>query len=42
VFGYNRIMIDWEYGYAASMYLIVVLIILIYVSLWFTVSRKMR
>jgi len=42
LFGYNKIMIDWEYGYAASLYLVVILIILLYVSIWFIVSRKMR
>ncbi|MEM1877087.1 MAG: sugar ABC transporter permease [Ignisphaera sp.] len=40
LFGYNRIMIDNEYGYAASMYLVVVLIIVAYVTLWFTISRR--
>jgi arabinogalactan oligomer/maltooligosaccharide transport system permease protein len=42
IFGYNKIMIDWEYGYAASLYVVVVLIILIYVSIWFIASRRMR
>jgi arabinogalactan oligomer/maltooligosaccharide transport system permease protein len=42
VFGYNKIMIDGEYGYAASLYIVVILIILIYVSIWFIASRKMR
>ncbi len=42
LFGYNKIMLDKEYGYAASIYLVVVAIILIYVSIWFMISRKMR
>jgi len=40
VFGYNRIMIDREYGYAALMYLIVIAIILVYVALWFSIMRR--
>jgi len=42
LFGYNKIMIDQEYGYAASIYLVVIGIILIYVSIWFLISRRMR
>lgn len=40
VFGYNRIMIDREYAYAASMYIVVVAIILVYVAAWFKVMRR--
>lgn len=40
IFGYNRIMIDREFGYAASMYLIVLAIILTYVVLWFKLMKK--
>ncbi|MEM4717721.1 MAG: sugar ABC transporter permease [Desulfurococcaceae archaeon] len=41
IFGYNRIMIDREFAYAASMYLIVLAIILTYVALWFRLMKKM-
>ncbi len=40
IFGYNRIMIDREFGYAASMYIVVVAIILIYVVLWFKLMGR--
>lgn len=40
LFGYNRVMIDNEWGYAASIYLIILAIILTYVSTWFMLSRK--
>ncbi|MGC8954024.1 MAG: carbohydrate ABC transporter permease, partial [Desulfurococcus sp.] len=34
VFGYYRVIIDQEYGYAASVYLVILAIILVYVTLW--------
>ncbi|MEM4789180.1 MAG: sugar ABC transporter permease, partial [Ignisphaera sp.] len=40
LFGYNRIMINNEYGYVASVYLVVIFIIMVYVALWFLVTRK--
>jgi arabinogalactan oligomer/maltooligosaccharide transport system permease protein len=40
LFGYNRMYIDNLYGYAASIYLVVVIIILVYVGLWYALSRK--
>jgi len=40
LFGYNKVMIDNEWGYAASLYLVIFLIILAYVTAWFTISRR--
>ena len=42
VFGYYRITIDREYGYAASIYLIVLAIILAYVAIYFKFLKKSR
>jgi len=43
VLGYNKV--TWgteggEYGYAAAIYLVIVLIILAYVAVWFKLSRR--
>ncbi|MEM2804162.1 MAG: sugar ABC transporter permease, partial [Zestosphaera sp.] len=35
LYGYHRFMRDYEWGYAASFYLIVVLILSVYVYVWF-------
>ncbi len=40
LFGYDRVTIDKQYGYAAATYVVVVLIILAYVALWFYYSRR--
>ncbi|WP_440059968.1 carbohydrate ABC transporter permease [Thermogladius sp. 4427co] len=40
LFGYDRVTIDKQYGYAAATYVVVVLIILAYVAVWFYYSRK--
>ncbi|ADM27520.1 binding-protein-dependent transport systems inner membrane component [Ignisphaera aggregans DSM 17230] len=41
--GYYKVMIDNEWGYAASLYLVILLIILTYVSIWFiATSRSQR
>lgn len=42
VFGYHRVVIDREYGYAASIYLVVLLIILVYVAIYFKLLKKTR
>ncbi|MEM0378634.1 MAG: sugar ABC transporter permease [Thermosphaera sp.] len=42
LFGYNRVSIDKDYGYAAATYLVIVLILLVYVTIWFVSSRKLR
>jgi len=43
VLGYNKVALGTEggeYGYAAAIYLVIVLIILAYVAVWFKISRK--
>jgi len=42
VFGYYRVTIDKEYGYAASIYLVILAIILVYVTLYFKILKKTR
>lgn len=42
LFGYNRAMIDKDWGYAASSYLVIVLIIMVYVIAWMTHLRKTK
>ena len=42
LFGYNRVSIDKDYGYAAATYLVIVLILLVYVTIWFISSKKLR
>jgi arabinogalactan oligomer/maltooligosaccharide transport system permease protein len=42
LFAYNRVSIDKEYGYAAATYLVIVIILLVYVTIWFIASRKLR
>jgi len=43
LFGYYKVMIDNEWGYAAALYLVILLIILTYVLVWFvTTSRSQR
>ncbi|MCY0868425.1 MAG: sugar ABC transporter permease [Desulfurococcus sp.] len=40
LFGYDRAIIDKEWGYAAATYIVVVAIIMTYVALWMYVSRR--
>ncbi|RLG83249.1 MAG: sugar ABC transporter permease [Thermoprotei archaeon] len=40
VFGYHRVMIDKEYGYAATTYLVILAIILLYVTIYFKLLKK--
>jgi arabinogalactan oligomer/maltooligosaccharide transport system permease protein len=42
LFGYNRVSIDKDYGYAAATYLVIVLLLLVYVTIWFVSSKKLR
>ncbi|QOR94542.1 ABC transporter permease subunit [Thermosphaera chiliense] len=42
LFGYNRVSIDKDYGYAAATYLVIVMILLVYVTIWFISSKKLR
>jgi arabinogalactan oligomer/maltooligosaccharide transport system permease protein len=42
IFGYYRVTIDKEYGYAASIYLVVLAIILVYVAIYFKLLKKAR
>ena len=42
LFGYNRVSIDKDYGFAAATYLVIVLILLVYVTIWFVSSKKLR
>lgn len=42
LFGYNRAVADKEWGYAAATYITVVLIIMLYVTIWFLVTKRTR